>query len=66
MLRICAEQVSTKKHVPDHADCTAPTLQHELDPTHDTHHTDQECICCTLKDLVHQVETDDLSDVCIS
>ena len=29
-------------YVLDHADCTAPTLQHELDHTGHTDHTDQE------------------------
>ena len=48
----------------DHADCTAPTRQHELDPTDHTDHTD----LSALKDVGHEVQIDDLdhdpSDVC--
>ena len=39
LCRICTVHIQSRKHVIDHADCTAPTLQHELD------HTDQESIC---------------------
>ena len=43
--RICVSQIQRRKHALDHADCTAPTRQHELD------HTDQEII--SLKSLGH-------------
>ena len=40
MLRkICIVQIKPRKHVPDHADYSAPTRQHGLD------HTDREYIC---------------------
>ena len=41
------------KHVPDSADCTAPTRQHELDHTDHTDHTDQESTVSAVKDLDH-------------
>ena len=55
-MRCCAGslyvvQIQPRKHVPDHADYTAPTRQHELNHTdyidHTDHidHTDQESIC---------------------
>ena len=50
-----------RKYVPDHADHTAPTRQHEVDHTDHTDHTDQRSICP--EDVEHQVEIDDLIDV---
>ena len=39
LCRICIVQIQPRKHVLDHAGCTAPIRQHEVDPT------DQEYIC---------------------
>ena len=39
---VCIVQIQPRKHVPDHADYTAPTRQRELDHTD---HTDEESIC---------------------
>ena len=66
LCRICIVQIQPRKRVLDHADCTAPTRQHELDHTD---HTDQQIIqiiqirnTSSLKDL-DQVEIDDIYDV---
>ena len=41
LCRICAVQIKPRKHVlVEHAGCTAPTRQHELDHTDHTEHTD--------------------------
>ena len=46
LCRIYTVQIQLRKHVPDHADCTAPTRQHELD------HTDHEIYLPCLADLL--------------
>ena len=60
MCRICIVQIQlystdpTQEICPtagpgvDHADYTAPTRKHELDPTDPTDHTDQESIICPM------------------
>ncbi|CAM9366149.1 unnamed protein product [Laminaria digitata] len=56
--RICSIQIRLRKIVPYHADCTAPTRQHELD------HTYKIGNISALKDLDREVGIDDLSKVC--
>ena len=36
----------------DHADCAAPTRQHELDHTDHTDHTDHEHICPVWESMI--------------
>ena len=54
-------RIQTRKHVLEHGEYMAPTLQHELDPTH------QECMYLSaLKYLDHDVGIDYLPDASLS